>query len=104
MSRPSLPIGSSGKMMLTRSNDGWVAKARVRDLDGVTRLVERSGKSAETAQRKLVSHLKARNVPAPIAEQYALNQASPAVQPQMILASSLQMAIGILTKELERIS
>ena len=64
MPRPPLPIGSWGK--ITRSQDargGWVAKARVRDLDGVTRLVERAGKSGAAAERNLVQHLTERTVP-----------------------------------------
>ncbi|NVM97672.1 tyrosine recombinase XerC [Arthrobacter sp. SDTb3-6] len=64
MPRPPLPIGSWGK--ITRSQDakgGWVAKARVRDLDGVTRLVERAGKSGAAAERNLTQHLTERTVP-----------------------------------------
>lgn len=41
----------------------WVAKARVRDLDGVTRLVERAGKSGAAAERNLVQHLTERTAP-----------------------------------------
>ncbi len=42
---------------------GWIAKARVRDLDGVTRLAERGGKSGAAAERNLVMHLTERTVP-----------------------------------------
>ncbi|WP_171814415.1 site-specific integrase [Arthrobacter dokdonensis] len=42
---------------------GWVAKARVRDLDGVTRLAERGGQSPAKAERNLIQHLTERTVP-----------------------------------------
>lgn len=42
---------------------GWLAKARVRDLDGVTRLAERGGKTGAAAERNLTMHLTERTVP-----------------------------------------
>lgn len=42
MARPLLPLGQHGRVKRTEIAQGvWVAKARVRDFDGVTRLVER---------------------------------------------------------------
>ncbi|MHA7284840.1 site-specific integrase [Arthrobacter sp. MDT3-44] len=64
MPRPPLPIGSWGKIKRTQLADGrWVAKARVRDLDGVTRLIERGGLTGAAAERALVSALTERTAP-----------------------------------------
>lgn len=64
MPRPSLPIGSWGKIKRTELGKGrWVAKARVRDLDGVTRLVERNGRTGAEAERNLSAHLAERTAP-----------------------------------------
>jgi len=42
MARPRLPLGGHGRITRTQvSETVWVARARVRDLDGVTRIVER---------------------------------------------------------------
>jgi len=42
MARPRLPLGAHGKVSRTeQTKNRWIAKARVRDLDGVTRLIER---------------------------------------------------------------
>jgi integrase len=62
--RPPLPIGSWGKIKRTELGKGrWVAKARVRDLDGVTRLVERNGRTGAEAERNLSAHLAERTAP-----------------------------------------
>jgi integrase len=62
--RPPLPIGSWGKIKRTELGKGrWVAKARVRDLDGVTRLVERNGRTGGEAERNLSAHLAERTAP-----------------------------------------
>lgn len=64
MSRPPLPIGSWGKIKRTELAKGrWVAKARVRDMDGVTRLVERGGRTGAEAERILSAHLAERTAP-----------------------------------------
>ncbi|MFE5837233.1 tyrosine recombinase XerC [Arthrobacter sp. NPDC056493] len=64
MPRPPLPIGSWGKIKRTELGKGrWVAKARVRDLDGVTRLVERNGRTGAEAERNLNAHLAERTAP-----------------------------------------
>jgi len=42
MARPRLPLGAHGKISRTeQAKNAWVAKTRVRDFDGATRLVER---------------------------------------------------------------
>jgi len=42
MARPRLPLGAHGKVSRTeQTKNRWIAKARVRDLDGVTRLIKR---------------------------------------------------------------
>jgi hypothetical protein len=42
--RPSLRIGQHGKFSRTKlSNGAWLARCRYRDIDGVTRIVERRG-------------------------------------------------------------
>ncbi|WP_247041958.1 site-specific integrase [Arthrobacter rhizosphaerae] len=64
MPRPPLPVGSWGKIKRTEIDKGrWVAKARVRDLDGVTRLVERNGRSGAEAEPNLNAHLAERTAP-----------------------------------------
>lgn len=64
MPRPTLPIGSWGKVTRNELGKGrWVAKARVRDVDGVTRLVERSGRTGAEAERNLSAHLADRTAP-----------------------------------------
>ncbi|WP_284990882.1 site-specific integrase [Arthrobacter sp. efr-133-TYG-120] len=64
MARPPLPLGSWGKIKRTELAKGrWVAKARVRDLDGVTRLVERNGRTGAEAERNLSTHLADRTAP-----------------------------------------
>ncbi|MBT1002631.1 site-specific integrase [Paenarthrobacter sp. DKR-5] len=64
MPRPALPLGSWGKITRTQQgNAAWVAKARVRDLDGITRLVERSGRTGAAAERNLVAALTERTAP-----------------------------------------
>lgn len=64
MPRPPLPIGSWGKVSRSELGRGrWVAKARVRDVDGVTRLVERIGRTGAEAERNLTSYLVERSAP-----------------------------------------
>lgn len=54
MARPSLDIGTYGKIRCTEeSPGGWMAMARFRDLDGVTRPVRRYDKTKAAAERKL---------------------------------------------------
>ncbi|TLW92102.1 site-specific integrase [Saccharomonospora piscinae] len=54
MARPPLPVGTHGKIKVTgKPGGGFVAKAKYRDFDGVTRLVERSGHTETAARNRL---------------------------------------------------
>jgi integrase len=57
MARPPLALGHHGTVKITREGSQWVARCRVRDLDGVTRRVERWGPSRTAAQRALQDEL-----------------------------------------------
>ncbi|GAB2624349.1 site-specific integrase [Kocuria himachalensis] len=62
--RPPLPIGAHGRISITTSPSGaYVAKARFRDYDGRTRLVERAGKSKAAAERALKQSFTDRAIP-----------------------------------------
>ncbi|ALB03005.1 tyrosine-type recombinase/integrase [Kocuria palustris] len=64
MSRPPLDLGTYGKITTTPTATGYVAKARFRDYDGRTRLVERSSpKSRADAERRLKRALADRSMP-----------------------------------------
>lgn len=64
MGRPPLPVGAHGKIRFYDLTTGGVrAMTKVRDADGVTRPVERSGKSRAAAERALKSHLRTRQAP-----------------------------------------
>ena len=60
MARPPLPLGHHGSITAVRQDGQWVARCRVRDLDGVTRKVERWGSSRTAAQRALQDELRQR--------------------------------------------
>lgn len=61
MSRKPLPVGTWGTITFNKMANGRVrAKARYRDLDGVTRPVTKFGKSKSEAQRELLTALQAR--------------------------------------------
>ncbi len=60
MARPPLALGHHGSIKATRDDGQWVARCRVRDLDGVTRKVERWGSSRAAAQRALQDELRQR--------------------------------------------
>ncbi|GED96438.1 tyrosine-type recombinase/integrase [Gordonia crocea] len=62
MGRPTLPLGTWGKITRTQVSDGrWRARARYRDYDGHTRVVERYGASGAKAERTLIEALKTRS-------------------------------------------
>lgn len=62
MGRPPLDIGTYGKIKTTEQSDGqWMALARYRDVDGVTRPVKRFAESKPAAERKLKKALVERN-------------------------------------------
>jgi integrase len=60
VARPPLALGHHGSIKATRDDGQWVARCRVRDLDGVTRKVERWGSSRAAAQRALQDELRQR--------------------------------------------
>ncbi len=60
MARPPLALGHHGTVKLSREDGQWVARCRVRDLDGVTRRVARWGSSRAAAQRALQDELRQR--------------------------------------------
>jgi hypothetical protein len=53
MARPPLALGHHGTITTKRENGRWVARCRVRDLDGVNRRVARWGTSKAGAQSAL---------------------------------------------------
>ena len=60
MARPPLPLGRHGSIKTTRESGQWVTRCRIRDLDGITRKVERWGPSRIAAQRALQDELRQR--------------------------------------------
>lgn len=60
MARPPLALGHHGTIKVVRDGDQWVARCRVRDLDGATRQVARWGTSRTAAQRALQGELQQR--------------------------------------------
>ncbi|EHR52143.1 site-specific recombinase XerC [Saccharomonospora marina XMU15] len=62
MARPPLPVGTHGKIKVNRKpGGGFVAKAKYRDYDGVTRLIERSGHTETAARNRLLEALRDRS-------------------------------------------
>src|SRR5262245_60326161 len=53
MSRPPLPIGTAGEVNTYATRCGYRAVCKYRDYDGVTRLVERHGRTTAHARRRL---------------------------------------------------
>src|SRR5215213_6998483 len=49
--RPPMPLGTHGKIRIYRRGDAWMARALVRDWDGVTRYVQKQGRTQAAAQR-----------------------------------------------------
>lgn len=60
MARPPLVVGTWGRISRSRRTGGWVAMARFRDYDGVTRQVERQGQTGAAAERALLAALRDR--------------------------------------------
>ena len=64
MPRPPLPLGAWGRINTTRVEAGqYRSRARFRDFDGVTRLVEASGPSRGKAEAELLDRLRNRARP-----------------------------------------
>lgn len=60
MARPPLPLGHHGTIKATRDGGRWVARCRVRDLDGVTRRTARWGSTRTAALSALQDELRTR--------------------------------------------
>ncbi|WP_411699173.1 tyrosine-type recombinase/integrase [Conyzicola sp.] len=60
MGRPPLPIGTNGSITVTGTKPKFVARTRFRDSDGVTRNVERGGKTEGAAKAALNTALRDR--------------------------------------------
>ncbi len=60
MARPPLPLGGHGEIKTKREDGSWVSRCRFRDLDGVTRRVERWGNTRTGAQKALQDELRER--------------------------------------------
>jgi integrase len=56
-----LPIGTYGKIRFSETSSGWRARTQFRDFDGVTRDVERQGKTKPAAERNLKKALAERS-------------------------------------------
>lgn len=63
MARPSLPLGTYGKISTRKVGPSFVASTYFRDLDGVRRPVSRAGKSRTAAERALKEALAERQTP-----------------------------------------
>lgn len=64
MGRPSLPVGTFGKIGFVEQSSGEIqARARFRDYDGQTRLVSKIGRSRAAAERALKAELLSRQAP-----------------------------------------
>lgn len=53
MGRPQLPLGTYGKVRVYRAGDSFRARTLFRDWDGITRPVEKSGRSKASAETSL---------------------------------------------------
>jgi integrase len=60
MARPPLALGHHGSIKVDRDNGQWVARCRIRDLDGVTRRIARWGRSKAAAQQAIQEELRTR--------------------------------------------
>lgn len=58
MARPPLPLGQHAAISVTSKNGRWIARCRVRGFDGVTRHVQKSGKSRTAARLALQNELR----------------------------------------------
>jgi integrase len=60
MGRPPLPLGTPGAVRTYRTPVGWRARTKYRDFDGVTREVERVGRTEGAAKRALAEAIRDR--------------------------------------------
>jgi integrase len=63
MSRPTLPLGSYGKITTWQTDAGYTSRTKFRDFDGVVRPVKRNGKTKTAAERALKAALVERQAP-----------------------------------------
>jgi integrase len=68
MPRPLLPLGSYGHIAAWQEGEVWIARAKVRDFDGVVRRVKRTGRTKAAAKRALREALVDRQAPAKAGE------------------------------------
>src|SRR3954470_23712281 len=52
MARPPLPLGQHGEISIAPKRGQWVARCRLRGFDGVTRKLERAGRTRTAARRE----------------------------------------------------
>ena len=57
MTRPPLPLGQHGEISVAPKRGQWVARCRLRGFDGVTRKMERAGRTRTAARRALQDEL-----------------------------------------------
>src|SRR4029450_13613213 len=60
VARPSLGVGTAGRVRTYRTDQGWRARTLFRDYDGEARHVERPGKSRAGAERSLAEAIRDR--------------------------------------------
>src|SRR4051812_34172841 len=53
MARPPHPLGTTGNVRTYRTRSGWRARTTYRDFDGITREVQRHGRTEAAAKRAL---------------------------------------------------
>lgn len=58
-----MPVGTWGNIWYTETESGVIARTRFRDVDGVTRMVKRTGKNRGAARNALTDSLKERTTP-----------------------------------------
>lgn len=61
MARPPLPLGHHGEISVAPENGRWVARCRVRGVDGVTRKVEEHRRTRTAARQALQEDLRTRS-------------------------------------------
>jgi hypothetical protein len=65
MGRPSLPLGTAGRIRIYRKADGSQARTKLRDYDGQTREIERWARSEGGARGPLAEAIRDRGSPGP---------------------------------------
>jgi hypothetical protein len=60
MGRPALALGTFGTLRFYRTSNGWRVRTLVRDFDGVTRHIERRGRTRNAAEQAIKKALRDR--------------------------------------------